>query len=134
MPQFTIIGAGPVGALMGLMLAHRAQRVRLIERRPDPRTAAPERGRSINLALAARGLLALEQAGVSDRIAPRMIAMPGRMLHDGHAALQPYGQNEREVIHAIGREPLNRLLIEAVAAHPNITALQPPVSRRRPGA
>ena len=122
MPHFTIIGAGPVGALMGLMLARRAQRVRLIERRPDPRSAPAERGRSINLALAARGMVALEQAGLSDRIAPQMIAMPGRMLHDEHAALQflPYGQNEREVIHAIGREPLNRILIEAAAAHPHI--------------
>ncbi|MFI4869229.1 MAG: FAD-dependent oxidoreductase [Steroidobacterales bacterium] len=121
-PHYTIIGAGPVGALMGLMLARRGQSVRLIERRPDPRTVPPERGRSINLALAARGMAALDEAGVSDRIAPQMIAMPGRMLHDEHAALQflPYGQNEREVIHAIDREQLNRTLIEAAAEQPHI--------------
>jgi kynurenine 3-monooxygenase len=122
MPNYTIIGAGPVGALMGLMLARRGQRVRMIERRPDPRTAAPEGGRSINLALAARGTLALEHAGLSSRIAPEMIAMPGRMLHDEHAALQflPYGQNTHEVIYAISRERLNRILIEAAAEHPHI--------------
>src|ERR1700728_3292120 len=122
MPRYTIIGAGPVGALMGLMLARRGQRVRLIERRADPRAAPPERGRSINLALAARGMLALEHAGVSERIAPDMIAMPGRMLHDEHAALQflPYGQNRHEVIHAISRERLNRILLEAAAEHPDI--------------
>ena len=40
MPTYTIIGAGPVGALMGLMLARRGQRARLLERRPDPRLAA----------------------------------------------------------------------------------------------
>jgi kynurenine 3-monooxygenase len=122
MARYTIVGAGPVGALMGLMLARRGQRVCLFERRPDPRTALPERGRSINLALAARGMLALEQAGVSDRIAPQLIAMAGRMLHDEQARLQflPYGQDEREVIHAVGREPLTRILIEAVAEHPGI--------------
>jgi kynurenine 3-monooxygenase len=122
MPTYTIIGAGPVGALMGLMLARRGQRVRLIERRADPRTTAAERGRSINLALAARGLAALEHAGVSSRIAPQMIAMPGRMLHDEQAALQflPYGQNQHEVIHAISRERLNRMLVEAAAEHPHI--------------
>jgi kynurenine 3-monooxygenase len=121
-PDYTIIGAGPVGTLMGLMLARRAQRVRLIERRPDPRTAPPERGRSINLALAARGMAALDEAGLADRIAPQMIAMPGRMLHDEHAALQflPYGRNQREVIHAIDREHLNRTLIEAAAGQPHI--------------
>jgi kynurenine 3-monooxygenase len=122
MPHYTIIGAGPVGALMGLMLARRGQRVRLIERRADPRSAPPERGRSINLALAARGMAALERAGLSDRIAPQMIAMPGRMLHDEHAALQflPYGQNDHEVIHAMSRDRLNRILIEAAAERPEI--------------
>jgi kynurenine 3-monooxygenase len=60
MTCYTIVGAGPVGTLMALMLADQGQRVRLIERRADPRRAAPERGRSINLALAARGLLAPE--------------------------------------------------------------------------
>ena len=122
MPRYTIIGAGPVGALMGLMLARRAQRVRLIERRPDPRAAPAERGRSINLALAARGVLALEHAGVSSRVAPHLIAMPGRMLHDEHAGLQflPYGQTPHEVIHAISRERLNRILLEVAAGHPDI--------------
>jgi len=102
------------------MLARRGQRVRLIERRADPRSAPPERGRSINLALAARGMAALEHAGLSDRIAPQMIAMPGRMLHDEHAALQflPYGQNDHEVIHAMSRDRLNRILIEAAAERP----------------
>jgi kynurenine 3-monooxygenase len=122
MSRYTIIGAGPVGTLMGLMLARRGARVCLIERRADPRTALPEGGRSINLALAARGLLALEHAGLSAAVAAQMIPMPGRMLHDEHAALQflRYGQNEREVIYAIGREPLNRILIDAAAAHAGI--------------
>src|SRR5580700_10369312 len=115
MARYTIIGAGPVGALMGLMLARRGQRVCLIERRADPRATASEGGRSINLALAARGLAALEHAGMSASVAAHMIPMPGRMLHDEHAALQflPYGQEQHEVIYAIGRERLNRILIEA---------------------
>ena len=39
MPAYSVIGAGPVGTLMALMLANRGQRVRLIERRADPRQA-----------------------------------------------------------------------------------------------
>jgi kynurenine 3-monooxygenase len=122
MTRYTIVGAGPVGALMALMLADQGQRVRLIERRPDPRLAVPERGRSINLALAARGMLALEQAGLMQRIAPALIAMRGRMLHETDGALQflRYGQHEREVIHAVSRERLNLLLIEAAALCPLI--------------
>ena len=122
MARYTIIGAGPVGTLMGLMLARRGERVCLIERRADPRAAPPEGGRSINLALAARGLAALEHAGLSASVAAHVIAMPGRMLHDEHGALQflRYGQNEDEVIYAIGRERLNRVLIDAAAGHPGI--------------
>jgi len=120
--RYTIIGAGPVGALMALMPARRGQRVCLFERRADPRRAAPETGRSINLALAARGLAALEHAGLAGRVAAQMIPMPGRMLHDEHGGLQflPYGRDAHEVIHAIGREQLNRILIDAAAEHPNI--------------
>jgi kynurenine 3-monooxygenase len=122
MPAFTLIGAGPVGTLMALMLANRGQAVRLIERRPDPRAARAETGRSINLAMAARGLLALEHAGLAHRIAPAMMPMPGRMLHDEHGELQflRYGQNEREVIYALSRERLNCMLIEAAAQCPLI--------------
>ncbi|HEY3731835.1 MAG TPA: FAD-dependent monooxygenase [Steroidobacteraceae bacterium] len=122
MIRYTIIGAGPVGTLMGLLLAQRGHPVRLIERRADPRGAPPPAGRSINLALAARGLKAIEQAHLFERVAPHIIAMPGRMLHELNGALQflPYGQNEREVIYAVGRDRLGATLIEAAAAHPGI--------------
>jgi len=122
MPRYTLIGAGPVGALMALLLARGGRRVRLIERRPDPRRAPAERGRSINLALAARGLLALEQAGLLPHVAPALIAMPGRMLHDteGTQRFLRYGQNEREVIYAVSRELLTRLLLDAAESSPYI--------------
>jgi kynurenine 3-monooxygenase len=118
MPDFTLIGAGPVGTLMALMLAARGRSVRLIERRSDPRYSTPDRGRSINLALAARGLTALEHADLARRIAPLLMPMPGRMLHDEQGQLQflRYGQNDTEVIYAASREQLNRALIEAAAA------------------
>ena len=118
-----IIGAGLAGALLAVLLARRGFAVTLHERRPDPRQAAPERGRSINLALAARGIAALERAGVMERVRPLTIAMRGRMVHElsGASALQPYGQREHEVIYSVGRADLNRVLIEAALSHPNVT-------------
>ena len=118
-----IIGAGLGGALLAVLLARRGLGVRLCERRPDPRQAVPERGRSINLALAARGMRALERAGVLERVRPLMIAMRGRMVHErsGESALQPYGQREHEVVYSVGRADLNRVLIEEALRHPNVT-------------
>ena len=122
MSAFTIIGAGPVGTLLALLLEQRGCRVRVLERRADPRRAAPERGRSINLALAARGMAALERAGLADAVAPLLIGMRGRMLHerDGELRFLPYGQNAGEIIHAVSREALNRTLLGAAATRPGI--------------
>ena len=121
--RINIVGAGLAGALLALLLARRGHSIALYERRPDPRQARPERGRSINLALAARGMRALERAGILADVTPLLIPMRGRMVHErgGTAALQPYGQREHEVIYSVGRAALNRALIEAAAAHAGVT-------------
>jgi kynurenine 3-monooxygenase len=117
-----IVGAGLAGALLALLAARRGLSVTLYERRADPRQVQPERGRSINLALAARGVRALERAGVMERVRPLLIPMRGRMVHErsGHAALQPYGQREHEVIWSVGRADLNRVLIEEATRHTGV--------------
>ena len=117
-----IVGAGLAGPLLAILLARRGLTVRLFERRSDPRAAAPEAGRSINLALAARGIRALERAGVMERVRPLLIAMRGRMLHEvGRTPhLLPYGQRDEEVIFSVGRAALNRLLIEEAARLPGV--------------
>jgi kynurenine 3-monooxygenase len=117
-----IVGAGLAGALLALLLARRGIAVTLHERRPDPRQAAPERGRSINLALAARGMRALERAAVMERVRPLLIQMRGRMVHEltGQTALQAYGQREHEVIWSVGRADLNRVLIEEAVRHAGV--------------
>ncbi|HEY6922940.1 MAG TPA: NAD(P)/FAD-dependent oxidoreductase [Steroidobacteraceae bacterium] len=118
-----IVGAGLAGALLAVILARRGFRINLYERRPDPRTTNAGGGRSINLALAARGIRALERAGVMDLIRPLLIPMRGRMVHDlsGTTALQPYGQREHEVIYSVGRAELNRVLIEAASRHEQVS-------------
>jgi kynurenine 3-monooxygenase len=119
----TVVGAGLAGPLLAVLLARRGFEVTVYERRDDPRASDAEAGRSINLALAARGIRALERAGVMDRIRPLMIAMRGRMVHEAQrpAALQPYGQRAEEVIYSVGRGALNRLLVEQAARYPNVT-------------
>ena len=99
----TIVGAGLAGTLVATLLARRGHPVRIFERMPDMRHSTIPAGRSINLALAARGIRALELAGVMDRVRPLLIPMPGRMLHaiDGALTFVPYGQGEHEVIYSV---------------------------------
>ncbi|HTT06171.1 MAG TPA: FAD-dependent monooxygenase, partial [Steroidobacteraceae bacterium] len=120
--RVTIVGAGPVGTLLALLLARRGWHVQLLERRADPRRVAAGGGRSINLALAARGLAALQAAELCARIGPELVAMRGRLLHDerGACSFLPYGTRASEVIWSISRERLNTLLLDAAAAHPRI--------------
>ena len=62
----TIVGSGLAGTLLACYLGGAGRRVTLYERRPDPRKAQAERGRSINLALSTRGLHALSEVGLAD--------------------------------------------------------------------
>ena len=63
-----IAGAGLAGALLATLLSRQGWKVEVFERRGDPRLNAYQGGRSINLALAERGLHALRQAGLQDAV------------------------------------------------------------------
>ncbi len=118
----TLIGAGLAGALLAIFLSRRGYWVELYERRPDPRLQGGTAGRSINLALSTRGLYALEQVGLADAARRHGIQMPGRRIHtlDGAVRFQPYGVDPSEVLYAISRAELQLLLLNALAAYPNV--------------
>lgn len=112
--DIVLIGAGLVGSLLSLFLAKQGYRVAIYERRPDLRKVNISAGRSINLALANRGIYPLQQVGVMSQVEPLLIPMRGRMLHDetGKLQFQPYGQKPHEVIYSISRKLLNNLLMD----------------------
>jgi kynurenine 3-monooxygenase len=113
--DITIIGAGLVGALLAALLAQRGLGVTVYERRRDPRVAGYAGGRSINLALAERGLHGLRLAGMTDTVMSLAVMMRGRMVHhrDGHTELLRYGRDDSEVIWSVSRGRLNTALIDA---------------------
>jgi kynurenine 3-monooxygenase len=114
----TVVGAGLVGSLLATLLAQRGFAVSVFERRPDPRAAGFAGGRSINLALAERGLHGLRLAGLTEPVMRLAIMMRGRMVHhqDGHAELLRYGRDDSEVIWSISRARLNMALLVAAEA------------------
>ncbi|QEG23660.1 FAD-dependent oxidoreductase [Mariniblastus fucicola] len=119
--KIVIVGAGLVGSLLGVMLGKRGYEVDLFERRSDERNRGVASGRSINLALSSRGIKALQDAGLYEKVKPLLIPMCGRMLHqqDGSMQFSPYGQREHEVIYSVPRGELNNLMVnEAVVAEP----------------
>jgi len=117
--KLTLIGAGLAGSLLSIYLAKRGFDVEIFERRPDMRSAEVSAGRSINLALSARGLHALEKVGLKDRIMQIAIPMKGRMLHSltGELNIVPYGRKESEVINSVSRAELNMQLMTAAEQH-----------------
>ncbi len=116
--RLTLIGAGLAGPLLATLLARDGWEIDLFERRGDPRLHGYAGGRSINLALAERGLNALRSAGVDDDVLQQAVMMRGRMVHfaDGRQQLQRYGKDDSEVIWSISRGDLNIVLLNAAEA------------------
>ena len=113
--RITLIGAGLTGPLLALELVKRGFEVEIYEKRPDIRHVRMSAGRSINLALSARGIHALSQAGLWEDMQSIVIPMRGRMIHStgSEITFQPYGRNESDVINSISRAELNIALMNA---------------------
>jgi kynurenine 3-monooxygenase len=113
--KITLIGAGLNGPLLAILLRQRGFVVEIYERRADMRRVRVNAGRSINLALSTRGIYALQQAGLWERMRSIIVPMKGRMMHSiaGELTFQPYGKNDEEVINSISRAELNIALMNA---------------------
>ena len=113
--SIAIIGAGLCGNLLAILLARRGLAITVYDRGGAPDADEPAGGRSINLALAARGIRALELAGIHDQIRPLLLPMRGRIVHEqgGGVRFLPYGQHRDETIWSVARAALNRRLYES---------------------
>lgn len=111
--EIAIIGAGLTGSLLAIYLAKRGHRVKLFEKRADLRGQKSYSGRSINLALSARGMHALEQVDLLDKILSYAVPVYGRKMHsvDGQISCQAYGRDNNEHNYAISRSALNIALL-----------------------
>src|ERR1700731_2023818 len=120
--KFVLIGSGLAGGLLAAYLGRRGYEVDLYERRSDPREGNMVGGRSINLALSARGIHALEQVGIADEVLKHAIPMRGRMIHEKSGGLHfaPYDVNPNKHINSIGRAALNTTVIEAAQRYSNV--------------
>ncbi|MEO0473463.1 MAG: NAD(P)/FAD-dependent oxidoreductase [Bacteroidota bacterium] len=121
--KIIIVGAGLCGSLLAIRMAQRGFQVALYEKRSDMRKGVEDAGRSINLALSARGLMALDRAGLKESILQTCIPMRGRMIHPlgGEAFLSPYSGRPEDYINSVSRSGLNITLLDEAEKHPNIS-------------
>jgi kynurenine 3-monooxygenase len=122
MKKISIVGAGLAGCLLALYLARLNFKITLYERRPDPRVVPYEEGRSINLALSARGIRALKELNISDEVLQHSIPMVGRMIHPlvGTSYAQLYGLEQAHHINSISRDGLNIYLLGLLDQHEHV--------------
>lgn len=116
-----VVGAGLGGTMMAVYLARRGMAVDLYELRPDlRRNDIP--GPSMNLGLSRRGIESLERLGLADVVLALGIPMRGRAVHVGDQIVhQPYGRSSQQVIHALKRNDINRVLLDAASATGNVS-------------
>ena len=121
--KIIIVGAGLCGSLLAIRMAQRGFDVSVYEKRSDMREGVEDAGRSINLALSARGLMALDMAGIKEAVLDECIPMKGRMIHPlgGASFLSRYSGREEDYINSVSRPGLNLALIEEADKHENVS-------------
>lgn len=127
-PDVAIMGAGPAGCLLAVLLSQQNITSHLYDFRPDPRAdstaSSQKRNRSINLALSTRGLTALQLANLAEDVTALAVPMHGRCVHPPNAPADPlqfhrYGQPGQYLLSA-SRARLNALLLDACDAAPGV--------------
>jgi kynurenine 3-monooxygenase len=119
--KFTVVGGGPVGSLLAILLGRHGYEVGLHEGRPDSRTTSIYQGKSINIALSDRGWRSLEQIGISSAAKADAIPMYHRAVHsiDGELSALPYGR-EGDAIWSVSRGGINEQLLDIAESEPTV--------------
>jgi len=120
--KIIIVGAGLCGSMLAVRMAQRGFQVVVYEKMPDMRKGVKDAGRSINLALSSRGLMALERANLKEAVLEECIPMRGRKIHPlgGESFISPYSGRSEDYINSVSRPGLNLRLIEEADVFDNI--------------
>lgn len=115
-----VVGAGLAGTMTAALLCKLGFKISVFEKRSDEveekfnsefGTATSATKRSINLALSYRGIKALGELGLVEKVLENAIRMPCRVIHnrDGSIKTQAYGKGD-ETLWSVGRGTLNNIL------------------------
>jgi kynurenine 3-monooxygenase len=120
--KVVIVGGGLAGSLLAIFLARRGIYCDVFETRPDLRKISHNHGRSINLALSARGIAALKEVGLSEVILAKAVPMKGRMIYenDDKRHFIAYSGRKYNLVYSISRLDLNIEILNEASKYPEI--------------
>jgi kynurenine 3-monooxygenase len=120
--KIVIIGSGMAGCFMGYCLAKQGYQVEIYEERDDIRKNRHGSGRSFNITLYYRGILALKKAGLWNEIKSISVLTKGNVAHyaDMVKKYDPYDAHDTEVLYTVHRNRLNSKLLDIVEKLPNV--------------
>ena len=120
--RILIAGAGMAGCFLALSLAKKGYSVQVIEKRDSLSAIMKESGRSFNLTLYYRGILALKTLGIWEEVKAYAEIAEGNVAHLA-TGKDRYDQfdNTDEVLYTIHRNSLNKALVLAAKKHPLIS-------------
>jgi kynurenine 3-monooxygenase len=121
LPNITVVGAGIAGCASAIQLAEAGCEVTLFEHQADPVNEEALEGRSINLALSARGANVLDRLGLYGELAPMLVPMRGRVVHTPKGErFDSYDLLHEKTLHSVRRIDLLRALLERLREHPRV--------------
>lgn len=120
--KIIIVGAGMAGCFMALNLAKRGYEVEIYEYRPDVRKEPYDSGRSFNLTLYYRGILAMQKAGIWDEVKKIAVIAEGNAAHysDTKIVYDPFDGQADEILFTVHRNVFNGTLLDIAEKTPGI--------------
>jgi kynurenine 3-monooxygenase len=117
-----IVGAGPVGSMLALLLARAGHRVHIFERRSEHALLHGEGRDSTHVMISARGWSAIHEAGLDARVRALSTPLCGRAIHlpNGQCRYESFDRDGRTLL-CLQRIDVQRTVFEAAVAQPNVT-------------
>lgn len=121
--KIIIIGAGIAGCFLAICLARRGFKIEVYEKLHDLRTQSLHSGRSYNMTLYYKALMAMEKVGILEEVRKIAVIAEGNVPHypDRPSFFDPFDKKGREVLLTAHRNQLNSVLISLAEKHKNIT-------------
>lgn len=124
--QVTIVGAGLCGTLAAILFEKEGYTVSIYDKRREDEMFA-DSGRSFNITLTERGLIALRECGLEDMVLEAGVRCFGRQVYEAkldheeeprdeerknsdNLFFTPYGQSDNAFLLSISRKALNKIL------------------------